>query len=219
VFHIQLHERSNKLSRLNLSERELMLAVLDRWVRGEKVEIGEILWSPDEAQITVVEGPEVPIGGMTLGRGWPTAVRQGRQVTEEVFAKARMRMAEAEAMRASAAEAAGETQPAGAGSAAADLALLADSLGLELLRRLGEGEMPLQSAWRLAAERHPQMSPSGTLEVATAAITSLAQSDLVSVIRAAGGDSLPPQELAPALADVASWSSGESAQALMIRRA
>lgn len=218
MFHIEVRQGSKKVSRLNLPERELMLSILRRWVRGEKIEIGEISWRPDEAQITVIEGPEVPIGGMTLGRGWPTAQREGRDVTAEVLGKAQRALAEDEAERVAGGAARGG-EPGGE-NAAADLALLADSLGLELLRRLGEGEITLLAVWQLAGERHPSMSPSSTLEVASAAVTSLSQSGLVVLLGGGEeGSAVPLEELGSALADVASWSSGEPAAAFRLRRA
>lgn len=195
-----MRHASNRLSRLNLSEPELMDSILQPWVRGEKVELGERAWMPDEAQITIIEGPEVPIGGMTLGRGWPTAQRKGKDVTQEMLARAQKQVAET-------------PRPA------AELQLLADSLGLDLLRRLGDGEMSLQAAWRLAGERHRSLTPSSTLELVAAAIGSLVESDLLAVVRSGAEDAIVQKaELPAVLADVGSWSSGDVETSLKIRR-
>lgn len=211
MFHVELRQESHRLARLNLSKGELIATLLAPWARGEEVHLGERTWSPGVAEITILEGPEVPIGGMTIGRGWPTAARKGRDVTDAMIAEAR---SEAKG----AASGAGASPP---GASGADPALLADSLGLELLRLLADGEMSLRSAWRVAAERNPQLPPSGSLEIAAKAVSSLARSSLVAVVSGGpeGREAVDLADLDAKLADVDSWSEGDSSGELAIRRA
>lgn len=223
MFHIEVRERSHRLSRLNMTEQELASTVLVPWVRGERVELGERTWRPDEASIRIVEGPEIPIGAMTLGRGWPTALREGRDVTQALIAAAGRQFA---AGAGPGGERAGPSPRGGPGAteapAAADTALLADSLGLELLRRLSNGAMGLHEIWKVSAERHPQLPAGGSLEIASRALASLSGSRLIAAVRGVageGGEPMSESELQAALGDIDSWSEGDAARTVWISRA
>lgn len=207
MFHIELREPPHSVHRFNLSERELRETVLKPWARGERIEVGERTWSAEAGAIIVLEGPEIPIGQLTMNRGWSVAQRKGRDVTERALASVR--------------EEQGASAPATALDAATDAELLADALGLELLRGLGERPMSLSSAWRLAAQRHPQMPPGESLDLARRAVASLARARLVAVARAGGDESqaLQGAQLDAALAAVAPWSAESGPEALWIARA
>ncbi len=206
MFHIELRQPPHRMHRFNLSEQELRETVLTPWVRGERIEVGERGWSADAGAILVLEGPEIPIGQLTMNRGWSVAQREGRDVTERVLAGAR--------------EEVGEGPPSSAmTSAVADPEMLADALGLELLRGLGETPMSLLSAWRTAAQRHPQMSAGASLDLAQRAVASLAHSRLITLTR--GGDErqqLQGAELDAALSAHESWTAESGPDALWMRR-
>lgn len=223
MFHIEVRERSHRLSRLNMTEQELASTVLVPWVRGERIELGERTWRPEEASIRIVEGPEIPIGAMTLGRGWPTAVREGREVTQALIAAAGRQFA---AGAAPGGEPSGPPPGGGpsamAASAAAEAGLLADSLGLELLRRLSDGAIGLHEIWKVSAERHPQLSASASLEIASRALASLFGSKLIVAahgVASGSGEPMSESELQAALGDIDSWSEGETAGTVWISRA
>lgn len=231
MFHVELRESSSSLHRYNLDEQELRATLLEPWVRGEQIALGELTWDPALAQIVVLEGPEIPIGRMTMGRGWGVARREGTEVTARALAGARDALIERAAQAAeaglAAAEAAGGAVPgaaaAGATAAipAADASVLADALGLEILRGLGETPLSLPAAWRAAVARHPKISLGVALEIARGAVASLAGSNLVVVARAGerDGEPLPAGELATALDSLDSWTSESGPAALWIRRA
>lgn len=237
MFHVEICQAPHRLARLNLSEEDLTATVLAPWVRGEDVQLGERTWSPRAAEITILQGPEVPIGGMAVGRGWSTASRSGKDVTEAMLSVAREAVASVSEASAGSAAVAGEgaavtgngvaaaTSGGGAVSGTpsrAEERLLADSLGLNLLRALSGGEMSLRSAWRLAAESNPQMSPGSSLEIASKAIATLASAKLIIVVAAGGeqkGAEVDEGELKGRLAHIDSWAEGDSPTALSIRRA
>jgi hypothetical protein len=228
MFHIELRQAPHHLHRFNLGEQELRAAVLEPWIRGVKFEMGERIWDPSAASIAVLEGPEIPIGRLTMGRGWAVAQREGADVTERAIAAVREALI---ADAASTAEGAvtGEVpgsegaiaQAAAAQIGPADAAVLADALGLELLRGLGETPMSLPAAWRTAAQRHPQMPIGVTLDLTRGAVASLVGSRLAEVVVAGGQNAAPMQEadLAAALAAIDSWTMESGAVALWIRRA
>jgi len=87
VYHLEIEKFPHVFTRFNMSERDLA-AIVVPWVRREKMELGEHTWNPNEASLTVIEGPELPIGSQAVGRGWPIVVREGENVTERVLAAA-----------------------------------------------------------------------------------------------------------------------------------
>jgi hypothetical protein len=161
VYHVELRQFPHNSNRFNLTERELRVTILDAWARGDWIEFGERKWSPHHATLTVLEGPEIPLQQLSMGRGWRNATRQGRDVTEELLAAVR---------------------PASGPSSSADSPLRSDlaqplatpreatpepeRLAGELLGLLGDDPTPLLRAWQLALERHPDRTPSECLALA-----------------------------------------------------
>ncbi|HEY1688982.1 MAG TPA: hypothetical protein VGF95_08985 [Solirubrobacteraceae bacterium] len=219
MFHVELRRHLEHACRFNMSEQALLTTILMPWAAGKPVDLGERTWRPDETTITVLEGPEIPIGGLTMSRGWPTAIREGRDVTETVVASVRQSLA---AKASAAARASGDGNADGlatpeatpgvgfapgaeAGAVPGGVALpgavpsganaganhvLADAFGLELLRNLGDGPLALNAAWRLAGERHPELQGSGSLELAMNAVSSLLSSGLARLEQAQTGQAL-----------------------------
>ena len=240
MYHIELRQFPHNLCRFNLSEHELR-AIAERWAREQWVALGDRKWDPNQARLTILEGPEIGPEQLTMGRGWRAAQRGGSDVTASVLADARARLSGASPGGARAApradggdvgsagavsggaggepgaaggalwgggagpgEAGGEPGVAGVapGSASSfpgaataegrELALQADSLGLELLEALSESALPLSRAWALAHERFPARAPSECLALAELAVRSLLQRRLLEVVavearRSAGG--------------------------------
>lgn len=175
MYHLELRHFPHNLCRFNLSESELR-AVLEPWAREQWVELGERKWTPHQARLTVLEGPRMPLGQLSMGRGWRNAQRRCNDVTDRVLAAAKVQVARPTASAAGA-QPGGETQaPA---DIPADLALQADSLGLELLSLLEHGPAPLSGAWRLARSRFPDWPASECLALAERAIRSLLQRRLI----------------------------------------
>ena len=143
----------------NLSEDELMRFVVP-WSHEQWIELGERKWNPHQARMTVLEGPHLPVGELSMGRGWRNAQHSSQDVTERVLAQARALQ-----------QAPGPATPA-EGAAAGDLpapaAVLADLRSL-----LGEDPPALLQAWRLAARRRPELSPSESLALAERTLRAL----------------------------------------------
>jgi hypothetical protein len=155
MYHLELRQFPHNLCRFNLTEQALH-AVVGPWAQEQWVELGERKWSPHQARLTVLEGPRIPIDQLSMGRGWRTAQRQSEDVTERVLVAA-------QGPRSATSQAHPQAAPP-------DVGLLADSLRLELLSLLGEDPASLLEAWRLAAARFPDRSPSESLALAEAAI-------------------------------------------------
>lgn len=228
MFHIELNQAPHRLHRFNLDQRELQTSVLEPWVRGAHIEMGERVWDPSVASVVVLEGPEIPIGRLTMGRGWSVAQREGADVTAQAIAGVRQVLTDAAAEAARqqvSASAAAPAAPSGIAAPAqiapADAAVLSDALGLEILRALGETPMSLPAAWRTAAQRHPQLPIGAALDLARSAVASLAGSHLVRLAPAGadGAGDLDGQPLDDALAAIGSWSLESGPGSLWIRRA
>jgi hypothetical protein len=97
MFHIELRHFPHTTSRFNLSEDELRHIVIP-WVRDEWIEVGERKWNPQEAKLTILEGPTLEVQEMAMGRGWKSAKRRSDDVSERVIGISRQ--AEEERVRA-----------------------------------------------------------------------------------------------------------------------
>jgi hypothetical protein len=154
MYHIELRQFPHNTCRFNLTEQELRV-VLEPWVREKFVEVGERKWSPHQAKLTILEGPRLEVQQLSMGRGWRAAQRQSEDVTERLLAQAK--------------QADGAT--AGVGDAAP-----AGGFAEQLRPLLGTDPVALLQAWRLIAERRPELSPSESLALAEATLTSLERS-------------------------------------------
>jgi hypothetical protein len=150
MYHVELRQFPHNHSRFNLTEPELRALTLP-WAREQVVEVGERKWSPQQAKLTILEGPQIPVEQLSMGRGWRTAQRDGEDVTERLLDEAR-RVVAAEA------HAGGAAGPSG----------LADplALGVQLASLLGNDPARLLAAWRAAVAARPDLSPSESLALA-----------------------------------------------------
>ncbi len=164
MYHVELRHFPHNMSRFNLGGEQLR-AIVEPWVRGEEIEFGEHRWSPEQARLTILEGPRIPPAQLTMGRGWRAAEREGTDVTEAVLAAARRAVAAA----SSAGPTAGAAMPSAPGSAGA-AAVDAFALGMQMAALLGPDAMRLLDAWRAAAVSSPGLAPSETLAKAEAAL-------------------------------------------------
>ncbi len=225
MYHIELRQSFHNLCHFYLDEGALG-AIVKAWTTDPWVEIEGRKWNPQQARLRIIEGPELPLDQLTMGRGWRAAERQGTDVSERVLAAA------TEAARAAQQGAAEQgAAPAVAQQAVPDAALEADSLGLELLSLLADGPAPLYYAWRLAAKRFPERTPGEALMLAERAVGSLLNTRLIVLLTpAAGGDGgggepgsdgvvVPEQELQQVLNAHESWARPDQSTAVRMRRA
>lgn len=225
MYHLQLRQFPHNVCRFNLTDAQL-LEVLEPWAHDGWVELGERKWNPHQAKLTILEGPQIPVQQLSMGRGWRNAQRAGRDVTEHLLAAAR---------QAPAREPSAPVQEPTANSMApahgtsSETALLADSLALELLSLLERASVPLSQAWRLAQARLPDRTASESLALAEQAVTSLLGRRLIVLAFAAhqssarnaeqgGGEPLKPETTEPALGALESWAPDGQPGAVHLRR-
>jgi hypothetical protein len=231
VYHVEIRQFPHNVCRFNLTEREL-LPIAVPWAREEWVQLGERKWNVNQATLTIVEGPQLSLPQLAMGRGWRNAQRQGQVVTDRVLETLKPAPGTAPQAPAASATGAGEAVPASASAerAAADLDLLGDSLGLEILAALDRGPVTLARVWRLAGARLRDRPSSEALALGERAIRSLLQRGLV-VLQALpvgspvedGSESaledVAQEQLEPALRAIDGWAGGAQSALLGIRRA
>jgi hypothetical protein len=161
MYHVELRRFPHNMSRFNLTDAELRM-IVEPWARQQLVEFGERKWSPQQAKITILEGPHMPLAQLTMGRGWRAAQRNGEDVTDAVLAAAGEAIAAPATAPASGPASSASSQPAAAASALADPL----ALGVELASLLGEDPGRLLAAWREVAARSSGLSPSESLALA-----------------------------------------------------
>jgi hypothetical protein len=200
MYHMQLRQFPFNACRFNLSEHDL-LALLDPWVRDKWIEMDERKWNPQHARITVLEGPQLVVQELTMGRGWRSAERQSKDVTEQMLERASALVAHAstdasagahepaptarrlpvdvEAPRAAGGPAAGrqaapEIQAGGErlGDAGAGGGPAGDA-DAELRALLGDDPDGLLQAWQLVVRLRPELTPSESLALAEQTLRSL----------------------------------------------
>jgi hypothetical protein len=172
MFHVELRQFPHSACAFNLSEAELS-GLVTPWSRDEWVELGERKWNPHQARLTVLEGPHLPVEDLAVGRGWRNAQHRSEDVTERMLARAQT------SQQGRGAAPAGMTAPdgspaGGAGElAGGPVAGSPSASDAEPLSLLGTDPAALLAAWRLAAQRRPELSPSESLALAESTLRSL----------------------------------------------
>ena len=89
MFHLELRQFPHVSRAFNLTREELDLRFARPWISGQLIEHEDRRWSPERARLTILEGPALALDEIGLGRGWATAGKSSRDVTETVLAEAR----------------------------------------------------------------------------------------------------------------------------------
>jgi hypothetical protein len=160
MYHIELRQFPHNMCHFNMTERELLDTVVVAWAREQWIELGDRKWNPHQSKLKVLEGPEIPVEQLSMGRGWPTAQRHSEDVTERVLAQAKQ----------------ADEAAATAGGAATGSSAPRDAPDATLLALLGDDPAALLQAWRLAAGRRPELAPSEALTLAERTLSSLDKS-------------------------------------------
>lgn len=87
MFHVQLRQFPHLARAFNLNAEELHSRVLEPWGAGRRFQLQDRSWDPQRARLTVIEGPELRVDEIGLGRGWTSATRTGADVTAAVIAQ------------------------------------------------------------------------------------------------------------------------------------
>jgi hypothetical protein len=174
VFHVELNAFPKVATLFNQSGQQIGPVVL-AWVQNQMVELDDEKWAPWESKITILEGREIPLGGLSMGRGWKTAAREGSDVTQRVLSEAREAIADGSVhgrppAAPDAAAPAANGAPVPSGDLARDYPSRADepvlAPAVALTGLLGAEPERLLIAWRAIAARAGGLAPSESLALA-----------------------------------------------------
>ena|ERR1700761_6171335 len=87
-FHIELAQGRSHARSFNLTDEELQRTVLEPWLSGRAVLLGDKKWSRDDADLKILEGPELSNQDMAFSQGWSNALRSAGDVTAAVLGTA-----------------------------------------------------------------------------------------------------------------------------------
>jgi hypothetical protein len=86
AFHVEISSGFRQRARaFNLDEAKLQKTVLDPWMRGRPIYLGDKEWEPRDCKLTVLEGPELADTDLAMGRGWSNAERASENVTRQLI--------------------------------------------------------------------------------------------------------------------------------------
>jgi hypothetical protein len=89
MYHLELRQFPHVTRVFNLTREELDRRFVRPWVAGAMIEHDDRRWAPERARLKILEGPEVRSDELGLGRGWATATKRSREVTDAVVGEAR----------------------------------------------------------------------------------------------------------------------------------
>jgi hypothetical protein len=127
-FHVEISSPVNHARAINVGEASLRKAVLEPWVTGLPLALGDRDWEPRDSRLTILEGPAIP-PPPAGDDGWATALRTAEDVTRPMI----------------------EVAEAGAPAQTA-MVVEADSVEAAL-QDLHAGQIPRQIPWVDAVER------------------------------------------------------------------
>jgi hypothetical protein len=85
-FHIEVAGGRQHARSFNLTEEELGRTVLDPWLSGRPILLGDRRWiRDDETSLRILEGPELSVQDLAFSQGWPNAERAATDVTATVL--------------------------------------------------------------------------------------------------------------------------------------
>jgi hypothetical protein len=89
AFHVEISSGFRQRARaFNLDEGELRSTILDPWMRGRPISLGDKDWEPRDCKLTVLEGPELADTDLSMGRGWSNAEKTAENVTRRLIDEA-----------------------------------------------------------------------------------------------------------------------------------
>jgi hypothetical protein len=85
AFHVEISSGLRHRARaFNLDEAKLRTTILDPWIRGRRIALGDKDWEPKDCTLVILEGPELVDTDLSMGRGWSNAERTAENVTRRL---------------------------------------------------------------------------------------------------------------------------------------
>ena len=88
-FHVEISHGLSHARAFNLAEDDLRSTILEPWVRGRVIILGDKDWEPRDCKLVILEGPELRDADLAMGRGWSNAEKTAENVTRRLVDEAR----------------------------------------------------------------------------------------------------------------------------------
>jgi hypothetical protein len=86
AFHVEISSGFRQRARaFNLNGEKLRSTIIDPWLSGRLIELGDKEWQPRDCKLIVLEGPELADTDLSMGRGWSNAEKTGENVTRRLL--------------------------------------------------------------------------------------------------------------------------------------
>ena len=82
MYHLELRQFPHVVPGFNLHREDLETRFLRPWLGGDIIDYDDRRWAADRVRLKILEGPEVTIEEMGMGRGWAEAGRSSSDVTD-----------------------------------------------------------------------------------------------------------------------------------------
>lgn len=88
AFHVEISRGFRRARAFNLDEEKLRSTILEPWMRGRVIPLGDKEWEPKDCKLIILEGPELGDTDLSMGRGWSNAERGAKNVTRRLVEEA-----------------------------------------------------------------------------------------------------------------------------------
>jgi hypothetical protein len=88
AFHVEISAGMHRARVFNLNRADLTAKVLEPWLGGRRIEMGDREWEPRDSSLKVLEGPEMGSPDLAFGQGWANAERGSENVTRRLLEEA-----------------------------------------------------------------------------------------------------------------------------------
>jgi hypothetical protein len=86
AFHVEISSGFRQRARaFNLDEAKLRGSILDPWIGGRRILLGDKEWEPRDCKLIVLEGPKLADTDLSMGRGWSNAEKTAENVTRQLI--------------------------------------------------------------------------------------------------------------------------------------
>lgn len=89
MYHLELRQFPHVARVFNLSRDELETQFVRPWIAGTIIEHDDRRWTPERARLLILEGPELRMDELGMGRGWGSASKSSTDVTDAILGAAR----------------------------------------------------------------------------------------------------------------------------------
>ena len=88
AYHVEIRRSLRRAWAFNLDDERVRRGVIEPWLAGRTLRLGDRDWLPRDSALRIVEGPDLPPQRLAFGQGWNAAERSGADVTRRLLGEA-----------------------------------------------------------------------------------------------------------------------------------